>query len=70
MDAGVEVAEAVLPDLLSNVTTVVTTFGTLIADVMDNAIDNPVCIISLGITITFAAMAGVRKLVKSLKGVR
>lgn len=70
-EAGADAAaESVLPGLLDNVGTVVAKFSTLIADVFDSAIDNPVCIISLGITVAFAAIAGVRKLVKSLKGVR
>lgn len=70
-EAGADAAaEAVLPGLLDNVGTVVTKFSTLVADVFDAAVDNPVCIMSLGITVAFAAMAGVRKLVKSLKGVK
>lgn len=70
-EAGADAAaEAVLPGLLDNVGTVVTKFSTLVADVFDAAVDNPVCILSLGITVAFAAMAGVRKLVKSLKGVK
>lgn len=61
---------SVLPTLLENVGSVVTKFSALIADTFDAAIDNPVCVLSLGITVAFAAMAGVRKLVKSLKGVK
>ena len=62
--------ESVLPALLTNLASVVTSFGTMISDVFDDAIQNPVCILTIGISVTFAALAGVRKLVKSLKGVK
>lgn len=65
-----EEGASMLTELLADTGEVVTKFGTMIADVFDNAVSNPVCLLTIGISVTFAALAGVRKLVRSLKGVK
>ncbi len=67
--AGV-VPEVTLPTLLESVTSVVSSFAGMINSVFLSAASNPVAIIVLGITITFAAIAAVKRLIKSFKGAR